>query len=168
MITPLPDAPDIDTDLHPVAIVASRYNPEFTDGLLAGAQRELEALLPNAEIDIYRVPGAFEIPVVVEQLCREAPRQPAAIVALGVIIRGKTAHADLIAASITDSLATTARTHLVPVIHEVLLVDRPEHAAERSALDSPINRGAEAGRVAASMIQLFRALPRKKRVVETE
>lgn len=161
MITELPASPSVDTDPHPVAIVASRYNPEFTEGLLAGAQRELEELLPNAEIDVYRVPGAFEIPVVVETLCREAQRQPAAVIALGVIIRGQTAHADLIAASITDSLAASARTHLVPVIHEVLLVDRPEHAAERSALDSPINRGAEAGRVAATMVQLFRTLRRR-------
>lgn len=158
MQTDLPAAPAIDTDPHPVAIVASRYNAEFTDGLLAGAQRELEQLLPNAEIDVYRVPGAFEIPVVVEALCRREDRKPAAVVALGVIIRGKTAHADLIASSITESLASSARTHLVPVIHEVLLVDRPEHAAERTALDSPINRGAEAGRAAASMIQLFRVL----------
>jgi 6,7-dimethyl-8-ribityllumazine synthase len=158
MQTDLPDAPAIDADPHPVAIVASRYNAEFTDGLLAGAQRELEQLLPNAEIDVYRVPGAFEIPVVVEALCRRSERKPAAVVALGVIIRGKTAHADLIASSITDSLASSARAHLVPVIHEVLLVDRPEHAAERTALDSPINRGAEAGRAAASMIQLFRVI----------
>lgn len=158
METDLPDAPAIDTDPHPVAIVASRYNPEFTDGLLAGAQRELESLLPNAEIDIYRVPGAFEVPVTVEALCRRTSKKPAAVVALGVIIRGKTAHADLIASSITDSLAQSAREHLVPVIHEVLLVDQPEHAAERSALDSPINRGAEAGRAAASMIGLFKVL----------
>ncbi|MCB1065347.1 MAG: 6,7-dimethyl-8-ribityllumazine synthase [Verrucomicrobiae bacterium] len=158
METELPAAPSIDVDPHPVAIVASRYNPEFTDGLLEGAQRELEALLPNAEIDIYRVPGAFEVPVTVEALCRREQKRPAAIIALGVIIRGKTAHADLIAASITDSLAQSARTHLIPVIHEVLLVDTPEHAAERSALDSPINRGAEAGRAAASMIGLFKLL----------
>jgi 6,7-dimethyl-8-ribityllumazine synthase len=158
METELPAAPSIDVDPHPVAIVASRYNPEFTDGLLEGAQRELEALLPNAEIDIYRVPGAFEVPVTVEALCRRERKRPAAIIALGVIIRGKTAHADLIAASITDSLAQSARTHLIPVIHEVLLVDTPEHAAERSALDSPINRGAEAGRAAASMIGLFKVL----------
>ncbi|MCB1230895.1 MAG: 6,7-dimethyl-8-ribityllumazine synthase [Verrucomicrobiae bacterium] len=158
METALPDAPSIDVDPHPVVIVASRYNPEFTDGLLVGAQRELEALLPNAEIDIFRVPGAFEIPVTVEALCRRAEKKPAAVLALGVIIRGKTAHADLIASSITESLASSARTHLIPVIHEVLLVDSPEHAAERSSLDSPINRGAEAGRAAASMIGLFKTL----------
>ncbi len=158
METEIPAAPSIDTDPHPVAIVASRYNAEFTDGLLAGAQRELEALLPNAEIDVYRVPGAFEVPVTVEALCRRSERKPAAVLALGVIIRGKTAHADLIASSITDSLARSAREHLVPVIHEVLLVDAPEHAAERSALDSPINRGSEAGRAAASMIGLFKTL----------
>lgn len=158
METEIPVAPAIDADPHPVAIVASRYNPEFTDGLLAGAQRELEALLPQAEIDVYRVPGAFEIPVTVEALCRRTEKKPAAVIALGVIIRGKTAHADLIASSITDSLASSARAHLIPVIHEVLLVDSPEHAAERASLDSPINRGAEAGRAAASMIGLFKAM----------
>ena len=158
MQTDLPSAPSIDTAPHPIAIIASRYNPEFTDGLLTGAQRELEALMPNAEIDVYRVPGAFEIPVTVEALCRRDVKQPAVVLALGVIIRGKTAHADLIAASITESLASSARAHLVPVIHEVLLVDRPEHAAERTALDSPINRGVEAARAAASMVQLFRML----------
>ena len=155
METDLPAAPEIDDTPHRIAIVASRYNPEFTDGLLAGAERELERLLPNSSVEIHRVPGAFEIPVVVEALCRNGEAPPAAILALGVIIRGKTAHADLIAAGITDSLVTTARTHVTPVIHEVLLVDTPEDAEARSSLSSPINRGAEAAQAAASMIALF-------------
>ena len=158
METDLPDAPAIDDDPHPVAIVASRYNPEFTDELLRSAEEEIERLLPNAEIDSYRVPGAFEIPAVVEALCRRETKQPAAVIALGVIIRGKTAHADLIAASITESLARSSTTHLVPVIHEVLLVDDAEQAEQRRAADSPINRGTEAARAAASMIGLFKAL----------
>lgn len=158
METALPDAPAIDDDPHPVAIVASRYNPQFTDDLVGAAQRELGTLLPNAEIDIYRVPGAFEIPVTVEALCRRDSKRPAAVIALGVIIRGKTAHADLIAGTITDSLARSARDHLVPVIHEVLLVENEGQAAQRSAADSPINRGTEAARAAAGMIQLFRML----------
>ena len=78
-----------------------------------------------------------------------APRSP---------IRGKPAHADLIAGTITDSLAQSARDHLVPVIHEVLLVGNEEQAAQRSAADSPINRGTEAARAAARMIQLFKTL----------
>jgi 6,7-dimethyl-8-ribityllumazine synthase len=158
METSLPDAPAIDDDPHPIAIVASLYNPQFTDGLVDAAQRELETLLPNAEIDIYRVPGAFEIPVVIEALCRKDSKRPAAVIALGVIIRGKTAHADLIASTITDSLAKSSRDHLIPVIHEVLLVGNEEQAEQRSAADSPINRGTEAARAAASMIQLFKAL----------
>ncbi len=158
METDLPNAPSVDTDPHPVAIVASRYNPQFSDGLLNGAQRELESLLPNAEIDIYRVPGAFEIPVAVEALCQRDPKRPAAVIALGVIIRGKTGHADLIAGSITESLALSARNHLIPVIHEVLLVEDELQAEQRSAEDSPINRGTEAARAAAEMIQLFKLL----------
>ena len=157
METDLPTAPAPDSAPHRVAIVASRYNPQFTDGLLAGAEREFASLLPNARIEVHRVPGAFEIPVTVEALCRGSGEKPAAVLALGVIIRGKTAHADLIAAGITDSLVTTARNHLVPVIHEVLLVDSPEDAEARSSLSSPINRGAEAAQAAASMIALFRS-----------
>ncbi|MCP5550957.1 MAG: 6,7-dimethyl-8-ribityllumazine synthase [Akkermansiaceae bacterium] len=158
METNLPTAPAIDNDPHPVAIVASRYNAEFTDGLLAGAQKELEALLPAAEIDVFRVPGAFEIPVTVEALCRRDSQRPAAIIALGVIIRGKTAHADLIATGLTESLSRSATSHLIPVIHEVLLVDHERDAAARCGLDSPINRGTESARAAAEMIRLFRAI----------
>lgn len=158
METDLPTAPEPDSDPHRVAIVASRYNPQFTDGLLAGAEQGFSTLLPNARIAVHRVPGAFEIPVTVEALCRGEKEKPAAVLALGVIIRGKTAHADLIAAGITESLVCTARNHLVPVIHEVLLVDSPEDAEARSSLSSPINRGAEAAQAAASMIALFRDL----------
>ncbi len=59
--------------------------------------RTLAKLLPNATIDLHRVPGAFEIPVVIESLCRKTSNRPNAVIALGVIIRGSTAHADLIA-----------------------------------------------------------------------
>lgn len=159
METDIPSPPSIDDDPHPVAIVASRYNARYTDGLLDSAEAELEKLLPNAEIDIYRVPGAFEIPVVVEQLCHSEAKRPAAVIALGVIIRGSTAHADLIARSITDSLAAAALKYRVPVIHEVLLVASESQAEDRSAAGSPINRGTEAARAAAEMIQLFKTLP---------
>ena len=161
METDLPSAPPIDNDPHPVAIVASRYNARYTDGLVAAAEAELGRLLPNAEIDIYRVPGAFEIPVVIEQLCHSSAKRPAAVIALGVIIRGSTAHADLIARSITDSLARSAHEHRIPVIHEVLLVSSEAQAEDRSAAGSPINRGTEAARAAAEMIQLFKTLPER-------
>lgn len=152
-----PISSEIDTASRRVVIVASQYNPQFADGLVNSAQSELGKILPNATIDVHRVPGAFEIPVVVESVCRasgESTNKPDAIIALGVIIRGSTAHADLIAATITDSLQRSALDHLIPVIHEVLLLDDESQAEER-ALGSQINRGVESAQAAAAMIRVF-------------
>ncbi len=146
----------VDTADRHIVIVASQYNPRFTDGLVASAQSELGKILPRARVEIHRVPGAFEIPVVVESLCRTEPK-PDAVIALGVIIRGSTAHADLIAATITDSLQRSATQHLIPVIHEVLLLDNESQAEER-ALGSQINRGIESAQAATAMIAVFRGL----------
>lgn len=148
-----PTNPQINSDARNIVIVASQYNPRFTDGLVNSAQDELAKLLPNAKIQVYRVPGAFEIPVIVENACQQA-QKPDAIIALGVIIRGSTAHADLIAATITDSLQRSSTTHLIPVIHEVLLLDNQKQAEER-ALGSQINRGIESAQAATSMIHVF-------------
>jgi len=153
---PFAAPPTADPATRRVVIVASQYNPRFTDGLVASAQSELGKILPNASIAIHRVPGAFEIPVVVESVCQAQPK-PDAVIALGVIIRGSTAHADLIAATITDALQRSACGHLVPVIHEVLLLDNETQAEER-ALGSRINRGTEAAQAAAAMIQVFDGL----------
>lgn len=159
METDIPSAPITSEEAIRITIVAARYNEEFTDGLLNGARGEFATLFPNAEIEVIRVPGAFEVPVVVEKVARRtAEIRPEAILGLGVIIRGSTAHADLIAASITDSFAETAREHLVPVIHEVLLVDNEDHARKRTALDSHINRGVEAARAAAEMVGVMRSV----------
>jgi len=135
-----------------IAIVASLYNSEFVDGMVTKAQAELEALLPDLSVPVFRVPGAFEIPTTVELLCQRG--EFSAVVTLGVIIRGETAHADLIAASITNSLQDISVRHTTPVIHEVLLVNNAEQARER-CLGEEINRGVEAARTAAGMADLF-------------
>ncbi len=150
---PFPTASKIDTEPRCIVIVASQYNPRFTDGLVSSAQSELKKILPNAAIKVHRVPGAFEIPVVVESVCQSSD-QADAVIALGVIIRGSTAHADLIAATITDSLQRSALDHLIPVIHEVLLLDNESQAEER-ALGSQINRGIESAQAAVAMIHVF-------------
>lgn len=148
-----PTIPEVDTTPRRVAIVASQYNPRFTNALVSSAQEELGKILPNASVDVHRVPGAFEIPVVVESLCQSSDKADV-VIALGVIIRGSTAHADLIAASITNSLQQSAINHLVPVIHEVLLLDNESQAEER-ALGERINRGTESAQAAAAMIKVF-------------
>ncbi len=137
------------------AIVASQYNSEYVSGLVEHARRELEAISPNFSTNIYEVPGAYEIPLVVQEIASKGAVD--AIIALGVIIAGQTAHASLIATAITNSLMQISLTHRVPVIHEVLLVQTEEQARVR-CLEEEINRGTEAARVAAQMVQTMSAL----------
>ncbi len=139
-----------------VAIVASRYNARFTDALVESASATLARIAPGLGVRVVRVPGAFEIPLVAEALACAEP-QPLAILALGVIIRGSTAHADLIAESITRSLQDTGVSHLVPVIHEVLLVASAEQAEART-LGEELDRGREAAEAAVAMIEVMASL----------
>lgn len=137
-----------------IPIVASRYNATYTDALVDSASATLHRLCPGASIEVFRVPGAFEIPVVVETLARNVENPPGAIIALGVIIRGSTAHADLIAESITHSLHRTSLDYCLPVIHEVLLVDNADQAETRT-LGEELNRGREAAEAAVAMIEVM-------------
>jgi 6,7-dimethyl-8-ribityllumazine synthase len=135
-----------------IAIVASRYNDKYVNAMLEAARDELETIVPNATIAVYRVPGAFEIPVTVEMVLRQTETD--AVIALGVIIRGATEHADLVGASTTDALQKIAVSHVVPIIHEVLLLDNEQQAQER-CIGEEINRGTEAARTAVNMVTLF-------------
>ncbi len=137
-------------------IVASRYNSEYTDALVESASATLEKMAPNLKVEVTRVPGAFEIPVVIEALA-SSEETPIVLIGLGVIIRGSTAHADLIAESITRSLHQTGIDHLIPVIHEVLLVDNTEQAEARS-LGDELNRGREAAEAAIEMVEVMNAI----------
>ena len=113
--------------------------------------------LPQARVDLIRVPGAFEIPVAVKALLElEAP---ICVIALGVIIRGETAHADLVASSVTDALQQLALEYNTPIIHEVLLVEDEAQAHVR-CLGEEMNRGIEAARAAAAMVEVFSELDR--------
>jgi 6,7-dimethyl-8-ribityllumazine synthase len=140
-----------------ICIVASKYNEQFTDALVDNAIEELGELVPQGRIDLIRVPGAFEIPVMVASILERDP--PACVIALGLIIRGSTEHADLVGASVTNALQGLALKFLRPVIHEVLLVEDEKQAYAR-CIGKQINRGKEAARAAASMIDIFQELDR--------
>ena len=133
-----------------VAIVASQYNQEFVDGLCAHAQKELGQLLPDSSVQQFFVPGAFEIPLMVQEVAERGAY--AVIIALGVIIEGETQHAQLVAEAITHSLLDLSLRHRIPVIHEVLLVENEAQARER-CLGETMNRGTEAARSAVRMMQ---------------
>lgn len=138
-----------------IIIVAARYNEKFTDALLDNCLAELEESAPRVKVDVVRVPGAFEVPVMVKRsIVQSGGGEPAAVIALGVILRGSTAHADLIGSAITSQLMTIACDTLVPVVHEVLLLDNEEQAFAR-CIASSLNRGREAARAAIEMMSVI-------------
>jgi 6,7-dimethyl-8-ribityllumazine synthase len=134
------------------AIVASQYNGEFVRGLIDHTKRELDSISNVFGTTVYEVPGAFEIPLVVQEIAHRGNVD--AIIALGVIIEGETQHASHIAAATAHSLQQISIASRMPVIHEVLLVKNEEQARAR-CLGNEINRGTEAARVAARMVQVM-------------
>ncbi len=144
-----------------VAIVASEYNRKHVDGLLDAAVNVLRGA--GVEVEVFRVPGAFEIPVAIETLLRSREERWSAAIGLGVIIRGETAHADLVATAVTGALMEMSIRHRIPVLHEVLLVAQQAQADVR-CLDSRYNRGAEAGQAALAMVRLMARLRGRKGV----
>jgi 6,7-dimethyl-8-ribityllumazine synthase len=136
-------------------IVASQFNAQFVEGLADHARQELRALAPDAMISLHRVPGAFEIPVVVRELA--AQEQADAIIACGVIMQGKTDHAQNLSRSVTDALQRIAVDHGVPVINVVLSFDNETQARER-CLENRINRGTEAARAAVEIANVLSKL----------
>ncbi|MBC7979748.1 MAG: 6,7-dimethyl-8-ribityllumazine synthase, partial [Armatimonadetes bacterium] len=107
---------------------------------------------PMARIDLIRVPGAFEIPVAVANVLDREEFN--CVITLGLILQGDTMHADLIAGSVTNSLQHLAIESKTPIIHEVLYLENEKQAQAR-CIDSTLNRGREAARAAASIIDVF-------------
>ena len=153
MSSNLPERPDPLESPRRFAIVASRYNSEFVDGLQESAVNELMVLAPGSEIQLVRVPGSFEIPLAVQTVAMQ--REVDAIFAFGVIWEGQTRHADLIAGSVTNALLDLSLKYKVPVLHEVLVVQTEEQARARCTVGAELNRGTEAARAAIRMIWML-------------
>ncbi len=137
------------------AIVASNYNARYVDSMLRAAKQTL-AGAKAWQIDVFRVPGAYEIPVVVARLLHAETRY-SSIICLGVVIRGETSHAQLVAEAVTNAITNLQIAHEIPIIHEVLLLENEEQAKVR-CLDKDHNRGAEAAQTAISMATLMAQL----------
>jgi 6,7-dimethyl-8-ribityllumazine synthase len=140
------------------AIVASKYNARYVEGMLRAARRCLKSA-GATRVQVVRVPGAYEIPVVAARLARR--RRDAdpvvAIICLGVILRGETTHAQHIGEAVSMALSQVQVLHEVPVIHEVLLFENEQQAKVR-CLSRDHNRGAEAALTALEMAKVMQAL----------
>jgi 6,7-dimethyl-8-ribityllumazine synthase len=138
------------------ALVVGRFNSFVTDSLEAGA---IDALKRHgadpADIQVIRVPGAFEMPLAAQKLATAGGFD--AIVALGAVIRGGTPHFEYVAGECTKGLAQVSLQHGLPIAFGVLTVDTIEQAIERAGTKAG-NKGAEAALSAIEMVNLLRQI----------
>ena len=138
------------------AILAARFNDFVVEPLIRGA---LDALrrhgVADKQIDIVRVPGAFDIPIVARKLA--LAHRYEALIALGCVIRGQTPHFDYVAGECAGGIARIALESGVPIAFGVLTTDTAEQAVDRAGGKAG-NKGADAALVALEMANLLRRL----------
>lgn len=144
---------DLVADGKKFGIVASRFNEFITNKLLEGA---LDALkrhgAKDEEIEIAWVPGSFEIPYAAQKMATS--KKYDAVICLGAVIRGSTAHFEYIASEVTKGIAQTGLQTGVPVIYGVITPDTLEQAIERAGTKAG-NKGFQAAVSAIEMVNLF-------------
>jgi 6,7-dimethyl-8-ribityllumazine synthase len=139
------------------AIVAARFNSLVVEPLVAGALDAFRRCgVADDAVDLVRVPGSFEIPLVAQKLA--ASKKYAAVVCLGAVIKGDTDHYDFVAGEATSGVGRAALATGVPVIFGVLTCDTLEQALNRAGGKAG-NKGAEASQTAIEMVNLLRQLP---------
>jgi 6,7-dimethyl-8-ribityllumazine synthase len=139
------------------AVVAARFNEVITSALVEGALAALaRAGVADDDVTVVWVPGAFEIPVVASRLAQGGTVD--AIICVGAVIRGETAHFGLIASEAARGIAEVSRVTGVPCIFEVLATEDLAQAQARAG-GSHGNKGWEAAQAALEMVHLLRALP---------
>ena len=137
-------------------LVVSRFNSFVVESLLSGALDTLKRHgAAEADITVVRVPGAFEMPLVLEKIAGKGDYD--AIVALGAVIRGGTPHFEYVAGECVKGMAHVSLKHGMPIAFGVLTVDTIEQAIERAGTKAG-NKGAEAAVSAIEMVNLLRQL----------
>jgi 6,7-dimethyl-8-ribityllumazine synthase len=145
-----------------VGVVVARFNPEITERLLEGCARRLEEL-GCREVDVLGVAGAFEIPLAAQQAARSGRYD--ALVAIGAVIRGDTAHFEYVCQGVTEGVARVALDCATPIAFCVLTTDDEEQALARAARpgEPGANKGSEAADVAVEMARLLAVVGGKGR-----
>jgi len=138
------------------AVIVSRFNDFITGKLLEGA---VDALVRHGakeeDIDVIKVPGAFEIPLAARKVASKGSYN--ALICLGTVIRGATPHFDYVAAEVSKGVATASMETGVPMAFGVLTTDTIEQAVERAGTKSG-NKGFDAAMTAIEMAQVFKKL----------
>jgi 6,7-dimethyl-8-ribityllumazine synthase len=138
------------------AIVAARFNDFIVEQLIRGAVDALRRHgAGDKQIEIVRAPGAYDMPLVARKLAQS--RKYDAIVALGAVIKGATAHFDYVAGQCASGLARVSQDTGIPIAFGVLTTDTIEQAIERAGTKAG-NKGADAAAAAIEMVSLGRAL----------
>jgi 6,7-dimethyl-8-ribityllumazine synthase len=139
-----------------VAIVVSRFNDFVTERLLAGARDALRtAGIADTDVEVHRVPGAFEIPLAAQAVASTG--HVTAVVCLGCLIKGRTPHFEYIASACAHGITAAAAKTGVPMAFGVLTTNSAEEALERAAA-GPGNKGREAAEAAIEMARLIESL----------
>jgi 6,7-dimethyl-8-ribityllumazine synthase len=137
-------------------IVASRFNDFISGRLIEGAIDTLiRAGADEKDIQIYKVPGAFELPLTAKKLAKSARFD--AVICLGAVIRGATPHFEYISAEVSKGIASVGLEAEIPVVYGVLTTDTIEQAIERAGTKSG-NKGADAAMSAIEMVDLFKKI----------
>lgn len=140
------------------ALVAGRFNDFITDRLVGGA---IDALVRSGaateDIDIVKVPGAFEIPLVAKKLAKKSKYD--AIICLGAVIRGSTPHFEYVSAEVSKGIAMVGLEYEIPVIFGVITTDTIEQAIERAGTKAG-NKGWHAAVAAIEMANLMQDIDR--------
>jgi 6,7-dimethyl-8-ribityllumazine synthase len=142
-----------------VAIIAARWNGEITDGLLTGAVRALTLHgIAEDDIEIFRVPGAFELPLASQRAARTG--RFSAVISLGCVIRGDTPHFDYVCSETTRGIGHVNLTENLPVAFGLLTTDNFEQSLERSG-DNSENKGEEAALAVLEMLTVLKIMDGK-------
>lgn len=140
-----------------IVVLTTRWNSFITDNLLKGATEAMSRNgVPEDQIDVVRVPGAFELPVTAQRVL--ATGQYDGLVALGCVIRGGTPHFEYVSGGCMEGLMAVQLDYSIPIGFGVLTVDTTEQAIERSGEDAN-NKGAEAALTVLEMLNLLSDLP---------